>query len=189
MGCSDGMGGNPRRREPARRRDAAGRRLRVPGDGATPFDKKAEAELDWYFEEHLRFPITAQVRARDAGASVTAYGEALFRQLIGSDEARETYGKLKEDRAYPDKLALAVIGTPAFQALHWVLLNIPKLRHGPSPSTPRLCGVGWRWDRRWKRGRRSCRLQARLQGLDCVAGGLSTGAPGRAPEPGREERR
>jgi hypothetical protein len=52
-----------------------------------PFEARQEAELDWYFEEHLRFPFTDSVRARQAGESVTAYGEALFRQLPASDEA------------------------------------------------------------------------------------------------------
>jgi hypothetical protein len=56
-----------------------------------PFDAKAETELDWYFEEHLRFPFTDQVRAKEAGASVTAYGEALFRQLVArTRRARRT---------------------------------------------------------------------------------------------------
>jgi hypothetical protein len=53
-----------------------------------PFEAGQEAELDWYFEEHLRFPFTDSVRARQAGESVTAYGETLFRQLIASDEAQ-----------------------------------------------------------------------------------------------------
>jgi hypothetical protein len=39
-------------------------------------------ELDWYFEQHLRFPFTDQVRARQAGESITAYGEGLFGQLV-----------------------------------------------------------------------------------------------------------
>ena len=29
-----------------------------------PFEKKQEAEQEWYFEEHLPFPFTNQVRAR-----------------------------------------------------------------------------------------------------------------------------
>ena len=70
-------------------------------------------------------PSPTRCRRPDAGASVTAYGEALFRQLIGSDEARETSGQLK-DRASSDRLALAVIGTPAFQALHWEALKDPQ---------------------------------------------------------------
>ncbi len=62
---------------------------------APPFDTKGEAELDSHFEEHLRFPFTDSVRAREAGKCVTTYGEGLFRQLIASDEAREAYGALK----------------------------------------------------------------------------------------------
>jgi hypothetical protein len=35
-----------------------------------PFDEKAEAQLEWYFEEHLRFPFTNQVRAQEAATSI-----------------------------------------------------------------------------------------------------------------------
>ena len=93
---------------------------------APPFDEKREAELDWYFEEHLRFPFTDQVRAHEAGEGVAAYGEALFGQLFAGEEAREAYGDLKR-RAYPDDLAIAIVGSPAFQALHWEALKDPRL--------------------------------------------------------------
>jgi hypothetical protein len=93
---------------------------------ASPFDADQLEELDWYFEQHLRFPFTDQVRARQAGESITAYGEALFQQLFASAEAREAYGDLKR-RAYPDNLAVTVIGSPTFQGLHWEALKDPKL--------------------------------------------------------------
>ncbi len=91
------------------------------------FDAERLRELDWYFEEHLRFPFADQVRARQVGESITAYGEALFGQLVASADAREAYGALKR-RAYPDQLMIAVIGSPAFQALHWEALKDPKLQ-------------------------------------------------------------
>ncbi|WP_426960255.1 tetratricopeptide repeat protein [Muricoccus radiodurans] len=93
---------------------------------APPAVEETEDELDWYFEQHLNFPFTDKIRARTAAASLTTYGEALFRQLVASDDAREAYGKLKE-RAYPDRLQFAVIGSPAFQALHWEALKDPRL--------------------------------------------------------------
>ena len=108
-----------------------------------PFEAEREAELDWYFEEHLRFPFTDSVRARQAGASIAAYGEALFRQLFASDEAREAYGGLKG--AYPDQLAITVIGSPAFQGLHWEALKDPRL---PRPFA-RSSGAAQRWRRQW----------------------------------------
>ena len=43
-----------------------------------------EERLRWYFEEHLRFPFTDQVRASQAAQSVVAYGEALFAQVFKS---------------------------------------------------------------------------------------------------------
>jgi hypothetical protein len=55
-------------------------------------------ELDWYFEQHLRFPFTDQVRARQAGESITAYGEGLFGQLVADSRVREACGALKGRR-------------------------------------------------------------------------------------------
>jgi hypothetical protein len=103
-------------REDAGRPDGAVLRIDgydYPVTVASPFDADQQRELDWYFEQHLRFPFTGEVRARQAGKSISTYGEALFRQLIASDEAREAYGALK-NRAYPDRLTIAVIGSPAF---------------------------------------------------------------------------
>jgi len=93
---------------------------------ASPFKAEQLREFDWYFEQYLRFPFTDRVRAREAGKSITPYGEALFSQLVASAEAREAYGDLKR-RAYPDRFAIAVIGSPAFQGLHWEALKDPKL--------------------------------------------------------------
>jgi len=92
----------------------------------SPFDAEKLGELDWYFEQHLYFPFTDQVRARQAGDSITAYGEALFRQLFASRGALRAYDTLK-GRAYPDRLALAVMGSSAFQGLHWEALKDPEL--------------------------------------------------------------
>jgi hypothetical protein len=84
-------------REDAGRPDGAVLRIDgydYPATIASPFDAERLPELDWYFEEHLRFPFTDQVRARQAGDSITAYGEALFGQLVASADAREAYGAL-----------------------------------------------------------------------------------------------
>ena len=72
---------------------AGGRNAIVSFDGqgeyevtvANPFSEKEEKELEWYFEEHLRFPFVDGVRAREAAASVQAYGEALFVQIFQQD--------------------------------------------------------------------------------------------------------
>ena len=47
-----------------------------------PFSAEDEERLEWYFEEHLLFPFTNQVRYRDAAASIGDYGEALFAQVF-----------------------------------------------------------------------------------------------------------
>jgi sugar (pentulose or hexulose) kinase len=102
---------------------------------ASPFEADQLLELDWYFEQYLRFPFTDQVRARQAGESITAYGEALFQQLFASDAAREAYGVLKI-RACPDQLAITVIGSPAFQGVHWEALKDARGRDTRRPRLP-----------------------------------------------------
>ena len=43
-----------------------------------PFEPREEQELEWYFEEWLRYPILEQVKANRAKDSVIKYGEELF---------------------------------------------------------------------------------------------------------------
>ncbi len=47
-----------------------------------PFSLEQEQELEWYFEEHLRFPFTNKVRAKNAAATITVYGESPFQSGI-----------------------------------------------------------------------------------------------------------
>jgi hypothetical protein len=63
-----------------------------------PFTSEQEHNLEWYFEEHLRFPFADKVRARDAGKSVYAYGEALFDQLLSDRRAYALWTNLRADR-------------------------------------------------------------------------------------------
>ena len=91
-----------------------------------PFTDKQEARLEWYFEEHLRFPFVEQVRARDAAASITTYGEALFKQVFLSDP--RVYGRYVLERNQGiEQLAFEVAGSPEFQHYHWEALKDPEL--------------------------------------------------------------
>lgn len=90
-----------------------------------PFDEKAEAQLEWYFEEHLRFPFTNQVRAQTAATSIGRYGETLFEQLFGD---RRAYGRYQTAlQAGIAQLAFEIAGSPEFQRLHWEALKDPDL--------------------------------------------------------------
>ncbi len=57
------------------------------GEGEYPipitdaFSEQEEKLLEWYFEEQLMFPFVKQVAAQTAAASITTYGEVLFKQL------------------------------------------------------------------------------------------------------------
>jgi tetratricopeptide (TPR) repeat protein len=74
-----------------------------------------EKQLEWYFEEWIRFTFTGTVAATSAAASVKDYGVALFEQVFG-DRANAAYrqvvGKLSE-------LEILIEGDPEFQSLHW----------------------------------------------------------------------
>src|SRR5207237_852154 len=90
-----------------------------------PFSQEQEEELEWYFEEYLRFPFTDQVKATRAATSIQAYGETLFNQLFSD---RDGYAAYKQCVAAGlHTMQIEVAGSPAFHALHWEALKGPKL--------------------------------------------------------------
>ena len=91
-----------------------------------PFDQKQEEELQWYFERHIKFPFTQKVRARDAAASITTYGEALFKHVF-QDNA-DVYAEYKALlKVGLEQVQIEVAGSPKFHALHWEALKDPQL--------------------------------------------------------------
>ncbi len=90
-----------------------------------PFVPQEEARLEWYFEQHLHFPFTEQVKAREASASVRPYGELLFRQVFTDAEAFARYREACQ--AGIDTLCFEIIGSPEFHHLHWETLADPNL--------------------------------------------------------------
>jgi len=92
---------------------------------AVPFSAEEEQRLEWYFEEHIRFPFTEQVQAQAAAASIAAYGEALFNQAFAD---RRAYARYKEAlQAGVETLAFEIAGSPDFHRLHWEALKDPDL--------------------------------------------------------------
>ncbi|MFQ5814823.1 MAG: hypothetical protein ACE5I2_16720, partial [Anaerolineae bacterium] len=99
-----------------------------------PFSEKEEALLEWYFEEHLRFPFVRQVDAREAAESITRYGEALFQQVFADPEA---YARYKEGvQAGLDTLRFEIAGSPEFHRFHWEALKDPKLPQALALQAP-----------------------------------------------------
>jgi tetratricopeptide (TPR) repeat protein len=90
-----------------------------------PFDQKAERRLAWYFEEHLRFPFTHTVRAREAADSIPPYGEALFNSVFADRKAYARYQAAIQQGI--DSLTIEIAGSPAFHAYHWEALKDPDL--------------------------------------------------------------
>ena len=92
---------------------------------ADPFTEQDERRLEWYFEQHLTFPFTKQERAREAAASITAYGHALFDQVFGDRRAYARYqGALQQGI---EKLVFEIAGRAEFHHLHWEALKDPEL--------------------------------------------------------------
>ncbi len=62
-----------------------------------PFSPAEEKRLEWYFEQHIRFPFTDGVKAQEAAQSVTAYGTHLFEQVFSADhEIYRSYANTRE---------------------------------------------------------------------------------------------
>lgn len=90
-----------------------------------PFSDEQEKRLAWYFEEHLQFPFTHQVKAQHAAASVAEYGHALFNQIFAD---RQAYARYTQARANGiNSLQFEISGEPEFHRLHWETLKDPDL--------------------------------------------------------------
>jgi len=90
-----------------------------------PFSEAEEQQLEWYFEEHLRFPFMRKVQAKTAADSVVTYGETLFKQVFADPEAYVAYKQRLQARL--NTLQIEIAGSPQFHALHWEALKDPKL--------------------------------------------------------------
>ncbi len=90
-----------------------------------PFDDQQEQELEWYFEEHLEFPFTRKVQAQHAAASITTYGETLFKQVFGKRDIFDEYRDML--KAGIHDLRIEIVGSPNFHILHWESIKDPKL--------------------------------------------------------------
>ncbi len=101
--------------------------IEYPLSGALtpPFNEQAEKQLEWYFEDHLRFPFTNQVRAQTTAESIKPYGETLFNQLF---DDRRAYARYKTAlQGGIANLAFEIAGSPEFQQYHWEALKDPDL--------------------------------------------------------------
>ena len=90
-----------------------------------PFTEQQEADLEWYFEQHLEFPFLHQVKKLRAAESITAYGEALFEQIFADPDAYALYKQALQ--AGLNTLQLEIAGAPSFHRWHWEALKDPRL--------------------------------------------------------------
>ncbi len=90
-----------------------------------PFSEQQERQLEWYFEEHLVYPFTDQVKAEHCGESVTEYGETLFQQVFVDNH--EVYSEYKDCvRNGLNHVQIEIAGSPSFHRWHWESLKDPK---------------------------------------------------------------
>ena len=88
------------------------------------FDIK-EAELEWYFEQWLQFPMLNKVKAKEVAATIKGYGQQLFEQVFADRRAYVDYESLRGELG---TLRFEIVGdNPDFQALHWEALRDPDL--------------------------------------------------------------
>ncbi len=90
-----------------------------------PFEDQQELDLEWYFEEWLRFPFMRETRAKQAAQSIHAYGEQLFKQVFADQDAYAQYAAARQQGIGTVQFEIA--GSPEFHALHWETLKDPKL--------------------------------------------------------------
>lgn len=90
----------------------------------SPSSEQQEEALEWYFEQHLRFPFTDQVKAGEAAESITHYGETLFRQVFADPEAQAEY--IAARRQGVNTIQFEISGSPEFHRLHWEALKDPN---------------------------------------------------------------
>jgi hypothetical protein len=89
------------------------------------FSEEEERWLGWYFEQYLKFPFIEDVRARQAAASITTYGEALFNQVFADRQAYACYYDCRQVGL--ERVQVEIAGEPPFHALHWEALKDPDL--------------------------------------------------------------
>lgn len=90
-----------------------------------PFNDQQERELEFYFEDWIRFPFDQQVKAQRAAQSIQTYGEELFGQIFADQDAYSSYQQTC--RGGLNYLQIEIQGdSPEFQALHWEALKDPK---------------------------------------------------------------
>lgn len=97
-----------------------------------PFTDAEEQQLEWYFEDYLRFPFIEQVKANTTAESITTYGEALFQQVFANPDVYSLYRDCLREGL--EHLLVEIVGHSEFHRLHWEALKDPKFAHPLSPQ-------------------------------------------------------
>ncbi len=91
-----------------------------------PFSEQQEEQLEWYFEKHLEYPFTDQVKADQCAKSIKEYGETLFQQVFRADI--DIYNEYQNCTSQGlSNVQVEIAGSPSFHRWHWESLKDPKL--------------------------------------------------------------
>ena len=92
-----------------------------------PHTAETEEGFEWYFEEYLREPYTAETRVQREKEQLSQYGISLFQQLFADPEALNLYRKGLQESSF-DKLSFEFLGkekSTSFQAVLWEAIKDP----------------------------------------------------------------
>ncbi|MCB0532001.1 MAG: CHAT domain-containing protein [Saprospiraceae bacterium] len=99
-----------------------------------PHDAKKEEDLEWYFEQYIEQPYTAESKVqRTVETQIIAYGTELFSAVFADPRAIQLFYDAINQEGY-DSLTLEIVSreqAPGFQTVLWETLRDPNFASKP----------------------------------------------------------
>jgi hypothetical protein len=103
-----------------------------------PHDVKTEDDLEWYFEEYMKQPYTAESKVRSiVEHCVIEYGHILFRSVFAAPLAKQKFYDAISLEGFPN-ITLEIVSQPTsteFQSILWETIRDPDQPGGPLVSS------------------------------------------------------
>ena len=92
-----------------------------------PHDPETEQHFEWYFEQYIHEPYTAESHVEACKAELTAYGENLFQQIFMHNvHIYFHYMNAIQHYGYEEIFIELIGSTTEFHSIHWSSLKDPK---------------------------------------------------------------
>jgi hypothetical protein len=103
--------------------------LRYDAELQNPFSDDEETDLEWYFEQYIRFPVVDTFKAKTIVEKLGRYGQNLFYQILPDDavDSPRTHYYKKSSKLSPSELTIEIVGGSQLQRIHWELLRDPTI--------------------------------------------------------------